>query len=88
MDTFWKETSMDISIDKLTLYILRQFKETREFWNCQFPYDFLPIEYGIMYLGFKLKPNNYGIKGWTWLEDRIVGRIDSWCNRWFSKGVD
>jgi hypothetical protein len=51
-----------------------------------FPFQHLSFSGGLIYLGFNLKPNNYGKEDWRWLLSRIEKRITLWCNRWISRG--
>jgi hypothetical protein len=51
-----------------------------------FPFQHLSFNGGLRYLGFNLKPNNYGKEDWRWKLSRIEQRITFWCNRWISRG--
>ena len=50
-----------------------------------FPYQQLPLEDGIKYLGFRIKPNCYKKEDWNWLLEKMESRINNWCNRWLSR---
>jgi hypothetical protein len=39
-----------------------------------------------MYLGYAIKPNNYGIKDWSWLVAKVERKVNLWCNHWISRG--
>jgi hypothetical protein len=51
-----------------------------------FPFKHLEFDKGLKYLGFNLKPNNYGKEDWRWFLSKIEQRITFWCNRWISRG--
>ena len=43
-----------------------------------------PIESGMKYLGFTLKPMGYKTGDWTWILDRLYNRISGWESRLLS----
>jgi hypothetical protein len=51
-----------------------------------FPMKMEPLDNGVKYLGFILKPNNYTKGDWQWLIKKIEDRINCWCHRWLSRG--
>jgi len=51
----------------------------------KFPFQETNLLEGIKYLGFRLKPDGYKIKNWTWLITKIEKRISSWHHRLLSK---
>jgi hypothetical protein len=44
------------------------------------------LEQGLKYLGFFLKPNQYKKCDWQWLIAKVEKKINTWCNRWLSRG--
>ena len=42
-----------------------------------FPFKGYPLDKGIKYLGFILKPNCYGIEDWKWLVKKIENKIQN-----------
>ena len=42
-----------------------------------FPFKVDPLDKGIKYLGFIIKPNFYGIKDWKWLVKKIENKIQN-----------
>ena len=51
-----------------------------------FNIPFICMDKGMKYLGFFLKPNNYKVKDWLWLLQKIEKRIGNWTFRWLSLG--
>jgi hypothetical protein len=51
-----------------------------------FPMKIEPLDVGVKYLGFHLKPNDYKKDDWTWLIKKMEDIITCWCNRWISQG--
>jgi hypothetical protein len=51
-----------------------------------FPFPSHELNEGLNYLGYRIKPNNYGLKDWGWLVSKVEKRISLWCNRWISRG--
>ena len=47
-----------------------------------FPFLFTPLDDGLKYLGFRLKPNCYKKEDWNWLVAKLEKRVNNWCNRW------
>lgn len=41
---------------------------------------------GFVYLGFRLKPNKYGINDWDWLIDRFGKKLAGWTHRGLAMG--
>jgi hypothetical protein len=86
LDLYFVATGMEINMGKSALYTygLNDSLSTRI--ERIFSFQHLDFEGGLKYLGFILKPNNYGNKDWRWLMSRIEQRISFWCNRWISRG--
>ena len=57
----------------------------QRYFQALFPYQQLPLDDGIKYLGFRLKPNCYKKEDWNWLLTKLESRINSRCNRWLSR---
>jgi hypothetical protein len=74
---------MDINKNKYSLFTssLDDTHNTR--MERIFPFQNLDINEGVIYLGFTLKPNNYGKAIWGWILTRIKNHISFWCNRWW-----
>ena len=40
---------------------------------------------GFKYLGFFLKPNNYGFQDWIWIYQKVEARVSAWENKFISR---
>jgi hypothetical protein len=45
-----------------------------------------PLDQGMKYLGFFLKPNDYRVNDWHWLLQKVEKKIGHWTSRWLSLG--
>lgn len=45
-----------------------------------------PLSLGFKYLGFQMKSNNYKIKDWEWLVEKVKKKIKGWTFKWLSSG--
>jgi hypothetical protein len=52
-----------------------------------FSFPSYELDNGFKYLGYMLKPKNHGITDWKWLFTKVEKKINLWCNRWISRGV-
>jgi hypothetical protein len=59
--------------------ILENFKE-------DYPYNFVDLSKGFIYLGYFLKAEKYKAEDWRWLLEKFEKRIEHWCSRWLSLG--
>eukprot|EP00253_Pinus_taeda_P027841 PITA_27841 len=50
-----------------------------------FPYSIHPIDRGLKYLGFWLKPTCQRIADWTWLISKLEKRLTCWSYRYISR---
>ena len=50
------------------------------------PYMMHPLQSGITYLGFNLKPLNYRVADWFWLLNKFEKRIKHWAFKYLSLG--
>jgi hypothetical protein len=64
-----------ILVNGLCDYLLRRLEQL-------FPMKIEPLDVGVKYLGFHLKPNYYKKDDWTWIIKKMEGIITSWYNRW------
>jgi hypothetical protein len=51
-----------------------------------FPYNLVDLDVGLKYLGFQLKINLYKTSDWQWLIGNCGEKMNTWCNRWPSRG--
>eukprot|EP00253_Pinus_taeda_P030603 PITA_30603 len=47
-----------------------------------FPYEILPLDQGLKYLGFRLKPTCQRIADWVWLVAKLEKRLTGWSFRY------
>ena len=74
---FSSATGMEINERKSTLTTHRlDVAEVGHATHC-FPFIRATLEYGLKYLGFSLKPNNYLKKDWVWLIEKLEKRLHS-----------
>eukprot|EP00253_Pinus_taeda_P006893 PITA_06893 len=50
-----------------------------------FPYNVLPLDRGLKYLGFRLKPTSQRIADWVWLVAKLEKRLSGWSYRYLSR---
>jgi len=50
-----------------------------------FPYNILPLDRGLKYLGFRLKPTCQRIADWVWLVAKLEKRLTGWSFRYLSR---
>jgi hypothetical protein len=53
-----------------------------------YPYNFSELAIGFKYLGVFIKTGTHRIEDWHWLIRKMEKKIDNWCYRWLSLGVD
>lgn len=51
-----------------------------------FVVEVVPIDDGFKYIGFHLKPKNYGIQDWYWLIDKFKFKLTNWSHKWLMIG--
>ena len=77
---------MEVTVGKYALYTYGLNDNLFTRIKGIFSFQHLDFYSGPKYLGFFLKPNNYGKEDWKWLLSRIEQRITIWCDRWISRG--
>lgn len=50
-----------------------------------FSFSINHLDVGLKYLGFHIKPNDYLIKYWDWLIEKIERPITLWSHKWISR---
>lgn len=85
-DNFCKASGMLANHSKSCIYYEEDGEEMVESIGAIFSIRCAPLEMGFKYLGFHLKPNNYGIKDWTWMIEKAERRKRGWSTKWLSKG--
>jgi len=81
---FCLATGMDINYEKSCFYSLDDSLDPDIY--TLFPVSFYHFDEGLLYLGYRLKPNCYRPGDWLWLIERIENRIGMWCYRSLSLG--
>lgn len=84
-ELFQKETCMIINIHKSTLTAVGCSQLEVQYTLRHFPFALQPLEDGLKYLGFRLKPSGYKIADWTWLISKVENRLHTWYNRYLSR---
>jgi hypothetical protein len=79
-------TGMMVNSNKSAIYFPKIEEDIKLLLTDLFTFPSFELADRLKYLGFYLKPNNYGISYWKWLLKRIEKRINLWCNRWISRG--
>lgn len=77
---------MAISLTKSSFLFNEVEEDLIEEMKDLFPFLFEPLDTGIKYLGYHLKPNCYGRADWDWLLQKVDRRIHCWAARWLSLG--
>jgi hypothetical protein len=86
LELYCLATGMETNITKSALYFPEVEAQVRNNLEHTFPFPSHDLNDGIKYLGYSLKPNNYGKVDWMWLLSRIEKRVNFWCNHWISRG--
>jgi hypothetical protein len=84
LDLFSRATGMQINSSKSTLSTHFMDPEEVLIFKALFPFAKKPIDEGLKYLGFHLKPNSYTKSDWNWLLAKLEKRLKSWSFRWLS----
>jgi hypothetical protein len=86
MDLFCKATGMKINLEKSTLSLWGIPEQEMNYFSQILPFKLIDLDMGLKYLGFHLKPNMYKKNDWQWLTTKVEKKINTWCNRWISRG--
>jgi hypothetical protein len=55
---------MKVNVGKYSISCMGTSEEDMRFFTQLFPYQVVDLNKGIKYLGFYIKPNDYGVKDW------------------------
>jgi hypothetical protein len=66
---------MVINFDKFVIYLLESRDQFRCIFSPLFEFSIQEMGEGFKYLGFNLKPNNYGAGDLNWIVSQIDKRI-------------
>jgi hypothetical protein len=72
---FNKATSMIINGEKYVIYLVNAQGPHSPLFDSLLKFSIHALGDGFKYLGFNLKPNNYGTKHWKWLVARVESKI-------------
>jgi len=75
---FCKVTCMEPNFNKSTIILVCCLQNEEIYALQQFDFIRQDLETRLKYLGFKLKPNRHPIVDWSWLIEKIKGRINIW----------
>ena len=82
---FCKATGMTLSEQKSTLTTFNLDEDIVRRLLTLVPFLVTPLDDGMKYLGFRLKPNCYKKEDSNWLVAKLEQRVNNWCNRWLSR---
>jgi len=80
LDLFCSSTGMVINHAKSILLLFGLEDHLSARMEMIFNFQHLGFNDGFKYLGFNLKPNNYGKEDQRWLLSRVEQNISFWCN--------
>ena len=75
LETFCKASGMKINFDKSCLLYHNLSVDCQNWFTCNLPYKLQPIQSGLNYLGFSLKPLGYRVLDWHWIIKKFEKRI-------------
>eukprot|EP00253_Pinus_taeda_P004952 PITA_04952 len=84
LSLFSKETGMEVNKGKSTITLSRTSVDESQRALQAFPFNIHPIDRGLKYLGFWLKPICQRIADWTWLIAKLEKRLTCWSYRYIS----
>jgi hypothetical protein len=77
---------MEIGINKSVMLCHDVSMEVEAWIHQLFAFKIEPIDGGLKYLGYFLKPNDYSVVDWMWLCKKLESRISCWRHHWLSIG--
>lgn len=82
---FSQATGMQVNREKSTITLTRTSVNEAQRALQAFPFNIHPIDRGLKYLGFWLKPTCQRIADWTWLIAKLEKRLTCWSYRYISR---
>eukprot|EP00253_Pinus_taeda_P026822 PITA_26822 len=82
---FSKATGMEVNAAKSSITMTGTSVNESHTANMAFPYSTQPLERGLKYLGYWLKPTSQKITDWVWLVSKIEKRLSCWSHRYLSR---
>eukprot|EP00253_Pinus_taeda_P033720 PITA_33720 len=85
LQLFMKATGMIVNQQKSTITFARTSVNEAQNAHQAFPYIIHPMDRGLKYLGFWLKPSSQRIADWVWLVNKLEKRLTYWSHRYLSR---
>jgi len=85
IELFKRATGMLINVDKSSMITNLVSEADLMYLAGKLPFHIEPMDGGLKYLGFHLKPNSYRKEDWMWLIGKLEKRILVWSHRWLSR---
>eukprot|EP00253_Pinus_taeda_P008490 PITA_08490 len=85
LQLFMKVTSMMVNQQKSTITCTRTSVNEDQAALQAFPYTIHPLDRGLIYLGFWIKPKNHRIADWVWLVNKVEKRLNVWSHKYLSR---
>eukprot|EP00253_Pinus_taeda_P009046 PITA_09046 len=85
LQLFMKATGMMVNQQKSTITFSRTSVNEAQAAQQAFPFTIHPMDRGLKYLGFWLKPNSKRIADWVWLVNKVEKRLNYWSHRYLSR---
>jgi len=82
---FSSATGMLPNQAKSTITCSRTSVQESHFAQQVFPYSIHPLDRGLKYLGFRLKPTSQRIADWVWLVTKLEKKLIVWSFRYLSR---
>eukprot|EP00253_Pinus_taeda_P027166 PITA_27166 len=82
---FSSATGMTPNQLKSTITCARTSVQETQIGLQSFPYEVHPLDRGLKYLGFNLKPTCQRIADWVWLATKLEKRLSGWSFRYLSR---
>jgi hypothetical protein len=77
---------MEINDRKSLILCNELFPKVEEHILHQYSFHFEPLDNGLKYFGYHLKPKDYIVPYLMWPFRKIDARITCWCYRWLTIG--
>jgi len=78
-------TGMLANHSKSSIIYTRTSIQESQYVHRLFPYGITPLDRGLKYMGFWIKPVNQKIADWTWLVSKLEKRLKIWSHRYLSR---
>jgi len=85
LELFKRATGMLINVRKSIMVTNLVPEADLQYLTDHLPFQIEPLDGGLKYLGFHLKPNSYRMEDWRWLIGKLEKRILVWSHRWLSR---